>query len=102
MTYESITGTYDPAAHAITETALQARKAIGLLTEDEVAAMLQLTSAGTLATWRSQKTGPAPVKLGKRVFYTVASISAWINQNIVKQDNERAAALPENQPANVA
>jgi len=67
-------------ARLVADTALQARKAIGLLTEDEVAAILQLTSTGTLATWRGQKVGPAHVKLGKRVFYTVNQIGAWINE----------------------
>lgn len=83
----------------VADTALQCRKAIGLLTEDEVAAILQLTSTGTLATWRSQKAGPPFVKLGKRVFYTQSGFTTWINAKI---DEQGAAALPENQPAKAA
>ncbi|WP_454627756.1 helix-turn-helix transcriptional regulator [Bradyrhizobium cenepequi] len=79
----------------IAETALQLRKAIGLLTEVEVAAVLKLNSIGTLATWRSQASGPPSVKLGKRVFYTQAGLANWINQKIAEQDNERLLAQPK-------
>ena len=58
------------------DTALQARKSIGLLTEDEVAAMLDINTS-TLATWRSQKTGPGHIKLGKGGFYRLADINDW-------------------------
>lgn len=74
---------YDPRTIA-----LDARKAIGLLTDDEVATMLQLTSATTLATWRSQKKGPPYLKIGKRVFYTAGDIRDWV---VIEAKAQRAA-----------
>lgn len=73
------------------DTALLVRKNLGLLNEEEVAAVLHLNSTGTLATWRSQASGPPSVKLGKRVFYTQAGLANWINAKITEQDNEKAA-----------
>jgi hypothetical protein len=67
-------------------TALLVRKSMGLLTEDEVAAILKLRSIGTLATWRSHRVGPRSVKLGKTVFYTQSGLGAWINQLVIEQD----------------
>lgn len=72
--------------------ALQVRGACGLLTEDELAATLHLNSTATLATWRSQGRGPVHVKLGKRVFYTVADLSRWVNE-----EARRQAAANDNQ-----
>lgn len=69
-------------------TAQAVRNSIGLLTEEDAAAVLLLHSVGTLATWRSQKTGPRPVKLGKKVFYTASSLVTWINAKVTEQDNE--------------
>lgn len=74
------------AARINADTALQIRKHMGLLDEDEVAAILKLNSTGTLATWRSQKIGPRSVKLGKRVFYTVNQLGTWINERAAAQD----------------
>jgi hypothetical protein len=75
-------------------TALQLRKAIGLLTEDEVAKALLLNSINTLATWRSQKKGPPFVKLGKRVFYTQQDFVQW-----VIAERECQMATTTNKPA---
>lgn len=77
--------------------ATQARGAIGLLTEDEVARTLQLNSTSTLATWRGQGRGPAHVKLGKRVFYTIQGLNAWIAAETARQ-----AAANDNQPQQAA
>lgn len=63
----------------------QVRGALGLITEEDTAKVLLLNSVSTLATWRSQKTGPQYVKLGKRVFYTVNHLGAWINERSAAQ-----------------
>jgi predicted DNA-binding transcriptional regulator AlpA len=37
----------------------------------------------TLAAWRSDKTGPDYVKLGKNVFYRADDLRRWIGTNVV-------------------
>lgn len=76
----------------IGETARLARSNLGLLSEEEVAAMLGLRSVSTLATWRSLGQGPRFVKLGKKVFYTVNFLGTWINNVSVAQSDARAIA----------
>lgn len=53
------------------------RAAYGLLTDEELAAMLELRPE-TLAKWRIQKTGPSFTYLGKGVFYRRDDVLAWI------------------------
>lgn len=65
--------------------AMQVRAALGLLTEEDLAHILQLNSVSTLATWRSQRRGPPHVKLGKRVFYTVRDLGTWISEEGQRQ-----------------
>lgn len=80
--------------HLQTQThATQIRQVLGLITEEEVAAVLRLNSVTTLATWRSQGKGPPNVKLGKKVFYTVRDLGEWIagegaRQNAPANDNQ--------------
>lgn len=69
------------------------RGVLGLMNEDELAAVLRLESTGTLATWRSQGKGPPSVKLGKRVFYTVPDLGTWIVEEAKKQHD--VASQPE-------
>lgn len=78
---------YDP--HAVGE---EARKMMGLYTEEEAAALLLLNSTTTLATWRSQNRGPRHVKLGKRVFYVASDISEWVVSERARQAQEASAA----------
>ena len=66
----------------------QFRANMGLITEEQAAEILLLRSVDTLATWRSQKKGPAYVKLGKRVFYTINDMTQWA----VKIGQEQNAA----------
>lgn len=76
-------------------TADQVRGSIGLLTEEVAADVLLLRSVDTLATWRSQKKGPAYVKLGKKIFYTINDLKIWIvaeAQAQIAARNEAAAA----------
>lgn len=74
---------------------VQIRGALGLITEADAAETLLLTSVGTLATWRSQGTGPQFVKLGKRVFYTANFLGTWINTEASRQLAARAEASQE-------
>jgi hypothetical protein len=78
------------------ETAAKIRGAIGLITEDEAAAVLLLNSAGTLATWRGQGKGPQSVKLGKKVFYSTAGLVEWVTRLNHEQNT------PSEQPAKAA
>lgn len=69
------------------------RNALGLITEQELADTLGLTSITTLATWRGQRQGPPYVKLGKRVFYTLALVSQWMNECYANQKDARDTAV---------
>ena len=55
---------------------------IGLLSEDELAELISVKTQ-TLQAWRSQKTGPDFVKLGKAVFYRKSDVEEWIAANVV-------------------
>jgi hypothetical protein len=48
-----------------------------LLTTDEAAAALRV-SPGTLACWRSRRTGPPYVKIGGRVAYQHVDLEAYV------------------------
>jgi len=76
---------------SIEQTALQARQALGLLTESETAKILDV-EVTTLATWRGQRKGPEHVKLGKSVFYTVPLIQKWIERSYNEQLATKEAA----------
>ena len=75
----------------IAEIASRVRSAIGLVNEDEAAAVIGVEPS-TLATWRSQGKGPEYVKLGKGVFYTVNDMSKWVNDEMTRQIAVRKAA----------
>ncbi len=57
--------------------ALVLRDELDLISPVELARALGLAEQ-TLATWRSDKTGPAFVKLGKSVFYRREDLKHWI------------------------
>ena len=46
--------------------------------------MRQIAPVGTLANWRSQRKGPAYVRLGKRVAYKGADVLDWIEAQTVR------------------
>jgi predicted DNA-binding transcriptional regulator AlpA len=58
------------------------RTRLGLITEEELAEMLD-NKAETIRAWRSEKFGPKWVKLGKNVFYRAQDVTEWINANVV-------------------
>jgi predicted DNA-binding transcriptional regulator AlpA len=59
------------------------RSRFGLLTEEDLAAMLNLGSTGTLATWRAEGKGPRATRLGRSVFYTETDVKRWIESQWV-------------------
>ena len=69
------------------------RSAVGLASEDEMAAMLQI-SGETLATWRTKHKGPPFIKLGKKAFYCINSFSQWVAAEVDRQAAPRARARP--------
>jgi len=66
------------------QTARQVRGAVGIVNEDEMAAILQI-SHETLATWRTRRRGPPSIKLGKKVFYAVADFGEWVKEEVARQ-----------------
>jgi excisionase family DNA binding protein len=62
-----------------------------LLTDDEAAAYLQ-ASTSTLNFWRTQRRGPAFVKLGRNVRYRRCDLDRWIEANRRETSDSRAAA----------
>lgn len=58
------------------------RVRLGLLTQDELAAVLDV-SPETLREWRRIKQGPDYVKAGKNVMYREKDVMRWIERNIV-------------------
>lgn len=61
-----------------------------LLTDDEAAAYLQ-ASTSTLNFWRTQRRGPAFVKLGRNVRYRRCDLDRWIDANRRETSDSRAA-----------
>ena len=57
------------------------RSAFNLITEDELAAMLEVKPS-TLADWRQANKGPHSVKLAKTVFYRKEDVEEWIKENV--------------------
>ena len=46
-------------------------------------------TTGTLANWRSKKTGPAFLKIGSRVVYPIAKLEEWEAKRLqIANDNE--------------
>ena len=63
-----------------------------LLTIQEAAAFLR-TPIGTLRFWRSQRVGPPSFKIGRRIYYWLSDISAWLDEQRRKprtDDHRRA------------
>lgn len=58
------------------------RDTLGLLTQDELAHVLEVTP-DTLREWRRLKQGPDFVKTGKNVMYRHSDVLAWIKLNVV-------------------
>jgi hypothetical protein len=50
----------------------------------KAAAEYVLSTENTLAQYRSEKRGPAYIKRGNRVVYTLADLDAWMQANRVE------------------
>jgi DNA-binding transcriptional regulator YiaG len=61
----------------------QLRCEMGLMSEDELAALLQVQPA-TLATWRMEKRGPDFIKATKTVLYYRKHVDTWLSCNVVQ------------------
>ena len=57
-----------------------------LITSEEMARKLGITPK-TLHQWRYKKRGPDYVKVGKSVFYTIASFDRYVVKNTVKLES---------------
>ncbi len=47
------------------------------ISRDDLAEQLELTT-DTLARWATDGTGPARIKVGRRVFYCKSSVEKWL------------------------
>ena len=65
------------------------RAAIGIMSVEEVAMLLDVTTH-TLAIWRGEKKGPAYARLGRSIFYRRADVEQWIADNVVSTDGQAA------------
>ena len=52
-------------------------------------ALLQLGPPSTLAHWRSQRRGPAYIKVGRRVAYRGRDLNDWLASRTVRPTEER-------------
>ncbi len=62
---------------AITETNEQPTPIFGLLTPEQLATHLGVTTR-TLQRWEVERMGPPRVVIGRQVFYRTASVDAWL------------------------
>src|SRR5260370_37940058 len=71
---------------------------LGLLSPQEVSQVTGIAVA-TLDTWRCRRIGPQFIKLGRKIWYRLLDLEAWIKQNRQETHNEltksrRDIALP--------
>jgi hypothetical protein len=78
------------SAYAPMQSADVLRKVFGIMTAYELAQALEVTTE-TLGTWRNKDQGPKHVKLGKQVFYRLADVWDWIDEqagDVIEEDVE--------------
>jgi hypothetical protein len=66
----------------VSDRAVQLRQKLGLITQEDLAIMLDVT-VDTLRDWRRLKQGPDFVKMGKGVMYREVDIQEWLKLNVV-------------------
>jgi predicted DNA-binding transcriptional regulator AlpA len=72
-------GCVEPPAIAAAVREALGRNDLGLIDENELAAMLGV-AVSTLQTWRSRREGPAFVRAGRSVLYRTAAVTEWLEQ----------------------
>ena len=70
---------------AVEDVGAALRRDLGLLTEEEVAAAFK-RDVRTLRNWRSARTGPPFVKIGRDVFYRRDAVSEFIARGETETD----------------
>ncbi len=60
----------------------QQREAAGLLTTEDVAALLKVAPA-TLVDWRHEQRGPRYYKMGREVRYKLTDVIEWEQQALI-------------------
>ena len=73
--------TIEDAHRFMAEEAQKLRDRIGLVSEAQFAAMMEV-SEYTTQVWRVKGTGPLFVKLGRSVFYRLKDIENWVAGNL--------------------
>jgi predicted DNA-binding transcriptional regulator AlpA len=58
-----------------------------VLSPEEVSAMLGGVPLATLKRWRSERTGPVPLHIGRHVRYRRSAVEAWL----IEKDREAEA-----------
>lgn len=58
------------------------RARLALMTQDELAALLEV-SRDTLREWRRGETGPDYIRAGKAIMYRESDVKAWMERNAV-------------------
>lgn len=70
------------------KTAVANRMRANLLTEQEFAAMLEI-SMHTAESWRKKRRGPPFIRLGQGVYYRIKDIMAWADENVQDPDSSQ-------------
>lgn len=87
----------DPAAHwnllGMAAAGAALRRVLGLLTEDELAAALEVKKE-TLVQWRGAQKGPDYTKLGRSVYYRMEDVRHWAGREVVMLYKHRRPAPP--------
>jgi DNA-binding transcriptional regulator YiaG len=55
------------------------RRELGLLTEDEIAALADV-EVSTVRSWRTERRGPPFTHLGRRPLYLMQSLQRWLKE----------------------
>lgn len=57
------------------------RRTLGIMLPEELAMALHV-SDHSIHAWRRAGEGPQHTRLGRRVYYRVADVNAWVDQNV--------------------
>lgn len=60
------------------------RRTLGIMLPEELAMALHV-SDHSIHAWRRAGEGPQHTRLGRRVYYRVADVNAWVDQNVGRE-----------------